>query len=239
MKATSVLLQQHRHFEYLLGALETDPAPLLPLLDDIARQLDAHLRVKQEIFYPAVAMLDPSLVLPRYEEHALCAIDLEALLATEPSDASFPARVTALRALLGAHLKAEETHLFPRVERLIDRQRLVELGAALSDRFDQLLREGDRESDAPVLEPSPRNRTGTRPKETVVEGSARGRRSYSAALFSCSAARRLASQARFGGLKSGSFRDTKSHVGLSLLPRFAHAVCRRSPRARSFRVRWR
>ena len=164
MKATSLLLQQHRHFEYLLSALETNPAPLVPLLDDIARQLDAHLRIKQELFYPAVAVLDPSLVLSRYEEHVLCAIDLEALLAADPAHPSFAERVRDLRELLGAHMRAEETLLFPAVERMFDRSKLVALGASLSDRFDQLLREEATDWNT-AYEPASRSKTGTRSKE--------------------------------------------------------------------------
>ena len=181
MKATSVLLQQHRHFEYLLAALESNPAPLVPLLDDIARQLDAHLRIKQELFYPAVAVLDASLVLARYEEHALCAMDLDALLATDPSDPAFTERVHDLRELLSAHMGAEETHLFPAVERMFDRPKLVALGGALSDRFDQLLRE-DTASWNTVYEPASRSKTGTRLKEDADVAAARAtRRSESAA----------------------------------------------------------
>lgn len=181
MKATSVLLQQHRHFEYLLSALETDPAPLLPLLDDIARQLDAHLRIKQEIFYPAVAILDASLVLARYEEHALCAMDLDALLAADPADPAFHARVSDLRQLLGAHMRAEETHLFPAVERMFDRAKLVALGASLSERFDELLREDCTDWDT-LYQPASRTQTGARRKEGLeTPGERARRRSESAA----------------------------------------------------------
>lgn len=181
MKATSVLLQQHRHFEYLLSALETDPAPLLPLLDDIARQLDAHLRIKQEIFYPAIAIVDAPLVLARYEEHALCAMDLDALLATDPDDPAFGDRVRDLRQILGSHLKAEETHLFPAVERMFDRSKLFALGASLSERFDELLREDVIDCGVPYP-PASRTQTGARLKDGADIAARRARdRSESAA----------------------------------------------------------
>ena len=150
MKATAVLLQQHRHFEYLLAAMEHDPAPLVPLLGDIARQLDAHLRIKHEIFYPAIATIDPSLVLDRYEDHSLGTLDLDALLATDPTSTVFRERVGELRAVLALHIETEEAHLYPQVEALLPRARLVALGAELSARFDELLRD-EVLPDAPAI----------------------------------------------------------------------------------------
>lgn len=160
MKATAVLLQQHRHFEYLLAAMEHDPAPLVPLLGDIARQLDAHLRIKHEIFYPAIATIDPSLVLDRYEDHAVVALDLDALLATDPTSTVFRERVGELRAVLALHIDTEETFLYPQVEALLPRARLVALGAELSARFDELLRD-EEVVDAPAKSEQ-RSRTASR-----------------------------------------------------------------------------
>lgn len=143
MKITSVLLQQHRHFEYLLAALEADPRSLLPLWVDISRQLDAHLRAKREIFYPAVADLEPALVLDRYEEHALCALDLAALRTIDPRSTVFGERVRGLRQMLREQIESDETVLFPHVEAGLPRPRLVELGIAFSDAFDRFVREDD------------------------------------------------------------------------------------------------
>jgi hypothetical protein len=143
MKVTSVLLQQHRHFEYLLAALEADPRSLLPLWADISRQLDAHLRAKREVFYPAVSALEPALVLDRYEEHALCALDLESLRTMDPSSPVFAERVHGLRHMLGAQIRSDEQVLFPHVEARFPRAKLIELGVAFSDAFDRLVREND------------------------------------------------------------------------------------------------
>jgi hypothetical protein len=163
MKVTSVLLQQHRHFEYLLAALEADPRSLLPLWADISRQLDAHLRAKREVFYPAVAALEPALVLDRYEEHALCALDLESLRTMDPRSPVFAERVHGLRHMLAGQIRSDEEVLFPHVEALFPKQKLIELGLVFSDTFDRLVRENDVDLLLRSTPPTPRRAFGSVP----------------------------------------------------------------------------
>ncbi|WP_437810706.1 hemerythrin domain-containing protein [Sorangium sp. So ce1078] len=142
MKATSLLEKQHRKVESLFKQLESGKSEPAPLLAELANELVAHMAIEQESFYPAVRQVKEDLILESYEEHAIAELALKRLLATDPEDISFKARVTTLKELIQHHVEEEEEELFPKVEEAIDEQRLAEIGKELKAEFEQRLAEG-------------------------------------------------------------------------------------------------
>ncbi|WP_437966302.1 hemerythrin domain-containing protein [Sorangium sp. So ce260] len=142
MKATSLLEKQHRKVESLFKQLESGKSEPAPLLAELANELVAHMAIEQESFYPAVRQVKEDLILESYEEHAIAELALKRLLATDPEDISFKARVTTLKELIQHHVEEEEEELFPKVEEAIDEKRLAELGKELNAEFEQRLAEG-------------------------------------------------------------------------------------------------
>ena len=142
MKATSLLEKQHRKVESLFKQLEGGKSEPAPLLAELANELVAHMAIEQESFYPAVRQVKEDLILESYEEHAIAELALKRLLATDPEDISFKARVTTLKELIQHHVEEEEEELFPKVEEAVDEKRLMELGKELKAEFEQRLAEG-------------------------------------------------------------------------------------------------
>lgn len=142
MKATSLLEKQHRKVESLFKQLESGKSEPAPLLAELANELVAHMAIEQESFYPAVRQIKEDLILESYEEHAIAELALKRLLATDPEDISFKARVTTLKELIQHHVEEEEEELFPKVEEAVDEKRLAELGKELKAEFEQRLAEG-------------------------------------------------------------------------------------------------
>ncbi|WP_437621013.1 hemerythrin domain-containing protein [Sorangium sp. So ce1151] len=142
MKATSLLEKQHRKVEALFKQLESGKSEPAPLLAELANELVAHMAIEQESFYPAVRQIKEDLILESYEEHAIAELALKRLLATDPEDISFKARVTTLKELIQHHVEEEEEELFPKVEEAVDEKRLAELGKELKAEFEQRLAEG-------------------------------------------------------------------------------------------------
>lgn len=142
MKATSLLEKQHRKVESLFKQLESGKSEPAPLLAELANELAAHMAIEQESFYPAVRQVKEDLILESYEEHAIAELALKRLLATDPEDISFKARVTTLKELIQHHVEEEEEELFPKVEEAIDEKRLTELGKEMKAEFEQRLAEG-------------------------------------------------------------------------------------------------
>jgi hemerythrin superfamily protein len=142
MKATALLEKQHRHVEAIFKKLQAGRSEPGPLLEDLANSLAAHMAIEQELFYPAIHEVDEDMVRESFEEHALAELALKRLLATDPEDTSFQARVTATKELIEHHVSEEEEQLFPEVEKAIDEDRLSELGKQMKERFDEVFAQG-------------------------------------------------------------------------------------------------
>src|SRR3569832_440111 len=135
MKATSLLENQHRRAEALLKKLESGVVDHAAVLEELANSLAAHMAIEQDIFYPAIKRVNEELVNESYEEHALAEVALKRLMATDPEDAEFLARVTALKDLLQLHVQEEEDELFPAVQAVMDKEALEQLGESMQQRF--------------------------------------------------------------------------------------------------------
>ncbi len=142
MKATTLLTRQHRKVEAIFKKLENGRGDPMPLLQELSNDLAAHMAIEQEILYPAVKAIDEDLVLEAFEEHSLAELALKRLLATDPEDASFQARVVATKELIEHHVEEEEEELFPKVEKKLGEERLLELGKAMKVRFDEVVAAG-------------------------------------------------------------------------------------------------
>jgi hemerythrin-like domain-containing protein len=142
MNATSLLERQHRKVEALFKKLESGRSDPEPLLEELANSLAAHMAIEQDIFYPAIKAVDADMVNESYEEHSLAEVALKRLLATDPDDEAFQARVTALKELIEHHVKEEEEELFPEVEKALGEDELTRLGKTMKRTFDEVVAEG-------------------------------------------------------------------------------------------------
>jgi hemerythrin-like domain-containing protein len=142
MKATSLLEKQHRQIESLFKKLERGKADASSLVTELANDLVSHMVIEEELFYPAAKAVDRSMVLESIEEHAIAAYALQRLIAADPADASFPAKVAVLKELILQHVEEEEHRLLPRVERGIEADDLDALGKQMKARFDRTVEIG-------------------------------------------------------------------------------------------------
>jgi hemerythrin-like domain-containing protein len=142
MNATSLLKTQHRKVEALFKKLEGGRSDPQPVLEELANSLAAHMAIEHEFFYPAVKEVDEDLINESYEEHSLAEVALKRLLATDPEDEAFDARVTALKELIEHHVKEEEEELFPEVEKALEEATLANLGKLMKPRFEEVFANG-------------------------------------------------------------------------------------------------
>lgn len=142
MKATSLLEDQHRIVEALLEQLENGQGDPAATIETLANNLAAHMVIEQDIFYPAVRDIDADRVNSSYEEHALTEVALKRLMATDPREPSFKARVIALKEVIYHHVSEEEEELFPQVEESLGDDALAELTKPMRVRFQQVYETG-------------------------------------------------------------------------------------------------
>jgi hemerythrin superfamily protein len=145
MKATDLLEKHHRELERIFDRIRAGEAPLQNVVTELADTLVAHQIIEEQIFYPHVRKAlagkvpineRPDILLQCIEEHALATIALRRLLATEPDERAFAARVTVLRDLWLSHVAEEEEELFPQVIEVLDEEAQLHMGHQLEELFE-------------------------------------------------------------------------------------------------------
>lgn len=109
------------------------------IVEKICIELADHMRLEEEIFYPAVeaTLRDPQLVPEASVEHAVIKGLIADLQRLEPDGASFYAKLTVLSEYVQHHVKEEQSQMFPKMR--ASSLDLVELGAELAERRAELL----------------------------------------------------------------------------------------------------
>jgi iron-sulfur cluster repair protein YtfE (RIC family) len=142
MKATDLLTKQHEKVKGIFAKLEAQKGDAAALLAELADDLAAHMAIEQDIFYPQVLAAKPDLIAESFEEHAVAELALKRLVATDPGDATFVAKVTTLKELIEHHVEEEQDELFPAVEKAFSAEALVTLGGEMKTAFDEARKSG-------------------------------------------------------------------------------------------------
>ncbi len=107
------------------------------LLRTIRQDLDKHMRIEEELFYPAcerVAKIH-DLVEHSYEEHQKAKDMLKDLSGMEPSSSRFPQLVTKVISEIEHHVINEEERIFPAVRKFMDPKDFNRLNRDIIDAF--------------------------------------------------------------------------------------------------------
>lgn len=112
------------------------------LADTICDALEIHATLEEEFFYPAMRLLDPAgKVINKSEpEHDTMRSMIRELRATPASDGRHDTILHNLMRDVMHHVADEETVLLPEAEKMMTRERLNELGAAMTKRRLELLK---------------------------------------------------------------------------------------------------
>ena len=156
MDAIQLLKKDHVTVRALLTELEaTSPRAAkkrVELLAKIEREIKAHSKIEEEIFYPAFKAAgkkgdDAKMFFEATEEHRAAGdLVLPDLLATDPASEKFSGRAKVLKELIFHHAKEEEKDMFPRAKELLSKGELLSLGEKMAARKQQLLAQMPRSS---------------------------------------------------------------------------------------------
>jgi hemerythrin superfamily protein len=149
MDALSLLKDDHKKVRALLGELAetTNRAEKTrtELLAKIARELEVHTKIEEEIFYPAFKKAgensdDNKMFFEAMEEHRAAGdLVLPDLLSTGVTSDQFGGRAKVLKELVEHHADEEEKEMFPRARALLGKDALAELGERLAARKQELM----------------------------------------------------------------------------------------------------
>jgi hemerythrin-like domain-containing protein len=147
--AIALLKEDHETVRKLLGELEetTDKAAgkREKLLASIEQELTIHTRIEEEIFYPAFRDAarkkdDAKLYYEAVEEHHVVDLVMPEIKGTDVESDQVPAKAKVLKDLVEHHAEEEETEMFPRARKLMDRAELLRLGAEMMRRKESMAR---------------------------------------------------------------------------------------------------
>lgn len=129
--------QAYRRFEKMD---HEDRESVQALVSDVCTALEAHTKVEEEIFYPAVrkAIDDDDLMEEAEIEHESAKTLIRRLKRMKPSDAAYVPTFTVLCEYVMHHVKEEESEMFPKAQRR--KLNLQALGKKLMERKLRLLR---------------------------------------------------------------------------------------------------
>jgi hemerythrin-like domain-containing protein len=139
--AIALLKEDHDRVRELLGELEetTERAESkrMKLLGTIEEELTVHTKIEEDIFYPALFDAaknsdDKEMYYEAIEEHHVVDLVLPEVKSADAGTPEFAAKAKVLKDLVEHHAEEEETQMFPRVKKLMDRERLMELGEELA-----------------------------------------------------------------------------------------------------------
>ena len=112
------------------------------LFNQIKAALEVHAAIEEEIFYPAVKKARSEHVKDEvreaYEEHKQIKSLLAEVSSITPADETYDMKIKVLKEDVEHHVKEEEGEMFPDAKRFLGESRLVELGAQLEARKQEL-----------------------------------------------------------------------------------------------------
>jgi hemerythrin superfamily protein len=141
MNAIDLLKSQHREVEKLFSKIDKakDARTKQSLFGQIADALAGHAAIEEHQFYRAVkAKRTEDILLESLEEHLGIKRVIADLLEISASDETFDAKIKVLKEQVEHHVGEEESDLFPKVKKVLDKGELEALGEKMSAEFDTL-----------------------------------------------------------------------------------------------------
>jgi hemerythrin superfamily protein len=151
--AVEFLEEQHREVEKLFAQLDKADGPSSKgkIFRQIADKLAVHATIEERHFYPAVrAKRTEDILLESLEEHLGIKRVIADLMGVRPDDKTFDAKAKVLKEQVEHHVKEEETDLFPKVKKIMDRDMLVAITQEMLATQEELLAKGNPREAVPA-----------------------------------------------------------------------------------------
>jgi hemerythrin-like domain-containing protein len=151
MDAVALLKADHRKVEDLFSQLEKTTergaAKRTRLLGQIETEIKMHMRLEEDIFYPAFREAvkkkdDKEMYHEAKEEHHVADMVMSELKRLDPTDETFGAKAKVLKELIEHHVEEEEGEMFPKARRAMGVAMLRELGEEMAERKRSLTQVG-------------------------------------------------------------------------------------------------
>jgi hemerythrin superfamily protein len=153
-----MLKSDHQKVKMLFSQFEAaDEARKKELFAEITRELQVHMKIEEEIFYPAVKKMDSEMALEAEEEHNIVEWVISQMKKLSPGDEHYEAKFTTLKENIEHHIDEEEKEMFPDAEQKLAGQ-LDTLGRQMAERKEALMKRATRST---TSRSTSRSRSGT------------------------------------------------------------------------------
>jgi hemerythrin superfamily protein len=135
MNAIDLLMSQHREVEERFSEFQAaeDEDECEEAFQQIADQLAMHAEIEEKIFYPACkAKATEDQLRESLEEHLAVKRLIADLVALDPKDEQFEAKMDVLKEQVEHHVEEEENTLFPKVRKLLGEEQLLALAGEMA-----------------------------------------------------------------------------------------------------------
>lgn len=155
MDAIEMLKTQHKEVAALFSKYEQlgekATKSKQTLFEEIADALAMHATIEEKHFYPAVkAKRTEDILLESLEEHLGIKRVIADLLKLDPSHETFDAKVKVLKEQVEHHVEEEESDMFPKVRKVLDKEELTELATVMQQTMNKLEAKGDARKAVPA-----------------------------------------------------------------------------------------
>jgi hemerythrin superfamily protein len=138
--ATAMLMSDHKAVKALFKEFEKAESKQkkAELVAQICAELEVHMQIEEEIFYPAVkaALKDHELVPEGKVEHASVKELIVQVKGVKPDGEDYDARVKVMGEMIEHHVKEEESEMFPKAKKT--KLDMEALGAKMAERKEEL-----------------------------------------------------------------------------------------------------
>ena len=146
--AIDILKDDHDRVKDLLSKLEETSnratTQRTELLAKIAEELTIHMKIEEQVFYPAFKAAAEKaeqrvMYFEAEEEHNVLEFELPRVQKTDPSTDDFAAHAKVLKELIEHHVKDEEKEMFPVAKKLMSSEELETLGEKMEAKKERML----------------------------------------------------------------------------------------------------
>ena len=137
---TRIICADHTHIVAVFHRYEEDASPRAKqaVVNTVCLALELHAQLEEEILYPAVQNLEPTLAERSLPEHARMRELMATLRSTDPAEPSYDQTFVELMRGVLHHVADEETLVLREIERRLPADALNDLAARMARRRRQL-----------------------------------------------------------------------------------------------------
>ncbi|BAU48855.1 hemerythrin [Sulfurifustis variabilis] len=146
MDVFKLLKQDHAEVAKLFKKLEESSERAVKTREktfkELAKELTVHTQVEEEIFYPRLREEESlrEIINEAIEEHHVADTLLEEISAMPTDDEQWEAKLTVLKEVIEHHVEEEEKELFPKAEKLIDKDEAAEMAQTITEEKEGMMK---------------------------------------------------------------------------------------------------